>query len=106
MQKISSSYFIPRGPERSSSHFKRVRRMPLYSFPHHADHSYRIDANKNRYFIHLDIDAFFAQVEQRDNPQLLGKPVSIGGNGGNKGICMTASYEARRCGIEIGMSVV
>lgn len=54
----------------------------------------------------MDIDAFFAQVEQRDNPKLRGKPVSVGGNGGMKGICMTASYEARACGVEIGMSVV
>jgi DNA polymerase-4 len=80
--------------------------MPLYSFPHHAEHSTRFEKNKNRFFIHLDIDAFFAQVEQRDNPKLRGKPVSVGGNGGMKGICMTASYEARAYGVEIGMSVV
>lgn len=80
--------------------------MPLYSFPHHAEQNYKITRNNNRYFIHLDIDAFFAQVEQRDNPKLRGKPVSVGGNGGMKGICMTASYEARACGVEIGMSVV
>lgn len=80
--------------------------MPLYSFPHHAEHSIKIQENHNRYFIHLDVDAFFAQVEQRDNPKIQGKPVSVGGNGGMKGICMTASYEARACGVEIGMSVV
>ncbi len=80
--------------------------MPLYSFPHHAEQNHKITRNQNRYFIHLDIDAFFAQVEQRDNPKLKGKPVSVGGNGGMKGICMTASYEARACGVEIGMSVV
>jgi DNA polymerase-4 len=80
--------------------------MPLYSFPHHAEQSTKFAKNTNRYFIHLDIDAFFAQVEQRDNPKLRGKPVSVGGNGGMKGICMTASYEARAYGVEIGMSVV
>lgn len=106
MEKISSSYFITRGRERESTLFKRVRFMPLYSFPHHAEHKTKIEKNQNRYFIHLDIDAFFAQVEQRDNPKLRGKPVSVGGNGGMKGICMTASYEARAYGVEIGMSVV
>src|SRR5690349_24038119 len=106
MQKISSSYFIARGVARPSSLFKRVRFMPLYSFPHHAEQNYKTVRNSSRYFIHLDIDAFFAQVEQRDNPDLRGKPVSVGGNGGMKGICMTASYEARKCGVEIGMSVV
>src|SRR4030095_8542512 len=106
MDKISSSYFIARGTNKASSLFKRVRFMPLYSFPHHAEHSTKYEKNKNRFFIHLDIDAFFAQVEQRDNPKLRGKPVSVGGNGGMKGICMTASYEARACGVERGMSVV
>lgn len=106
MEKISSSYFIARGTDRSSSLFKRVRFMPLYSFPHHAEQSTKAERNQNRYFIHMDIDAFFAQVEQRDNPKLRGKPVSVGGNGGMKGICMTASYEARAYGVEIGMSVV
>ena len=106
MDKISSSYFIARGTDKASSLFKRVRMMPLYSFPHHADQNHKIEKNHNRFFIHLDLDCFFAQVEQRDNPKLKGKPVSVGGNGGNKGICMTASYEARRKGVEIGMSVV
>lgn len=106
MNKISSSYFISRGTDKASSLFKRVRFMPLYSFPHHAEQGCKAVKNKNRFFIHLDIDAFFAQVEQRDNPYLKGRPVSVGGNGGMKGICMTASYEARRYGVEIGMSVV
>src|SRR5205085_12347124 len=106
MEKISSSFFIPRGQEKSSSLFKRVRMIPLYSFPHHAEQNHKLTANKNKFFIHMDLDAFFAQVEQRDNPKLKGKPVSVGGNGGLKGICMTASYEARERGVEIGMSVV
>src|SRR4030095_9886242 len=106
MDKISSSYFIARGTDRTSSLFKPVRLMPLYSFPHHAEQNHKVARNTNRYFIHLDLDAFFAQVEQRDNPNLRGKPVSVGGNGGMKGICMTASYEARAKGVEIGMSVV
>lgn len=80
--------------------------MASYSFPHHKDLNYKLDQNRNKYFIHLDLDAFFAQVEQRDNPKLKGKPVSVGGGEGNKGIIMTASYEARAFGVEIGMSVV
>lgn len=80
--------------------------MPMYSFPHHRDFNHKLDENRNKYFIHLDLDAFFAQVEQRDNPKLRGKPVSVGGGEGNRGIIMTASYEARAFGVDIGMSVV
>lgn len=77
----------------------------MYSFPHHADLNYRAEKYAGRFFIHIDFDAFYAQVEQRDNPKLRGKPVSVGGNGGIKGIVMTASYEARALGVETGMSV-
>lgn len=104
--KLSSSFFIPRDASRSSHLFKRVRMMASYCFPHHKDLNHKTDKNRNRFFIHLDLDAFFAQVEQRDNPKLKGKPVSVGGGEGNRGIVMTASYEARKMGVEIGMSVV
>ncbi len=104
--KLSSSFFIPREASRQAHLFKRIRMMPMYSFPHHKDLNHRLDENRNKYFIHLDLDAFYAQVEQRDNPKLRGKPVSVGGGEGNKGIVMTASYEARRFGVDIGMSVV
>ena len=104
--KISSSFFIPRDSRPSAHLFKRIRMMPLYSFPHHKDLGNTTGANRNKYFIHLDLDAFYAQVEQRDNPKLRGKPVSVGGGEGNKGIVMTASYEARKYGVDIGMSVV
>lgn len=104
--KLSSSFFIPRDASRASHTFKRVRMMASYSFPHHKDLDHRITQNRNKFFIHLDLDAFFAQVEQRDNPKLKGKPVSVGGGEGNRGIIMTASYEARAKGVEIGMSVV
>jgi DNA polymerase-4 len=80
--------------------------MPLYSFPHLKDMNLRLKAHVNRYFAHIDFDAFFAQVEQRDNPKLRGKAVSVGGTGGSRGIVMTASYEARARGVETGMSVV
>jgi len=53
--------------------------------------------------IHLDIDAFFAAVEQRDNPHLKNKPVIVGGVSSGRGVVSTASYEARSFGIHSGM---
>ncbi|MCU0371766.1 MAG: DNA polymerase IV, partial [Ignavibacteria bacterium] len=105
MDNISSSFFVPRNEQGYPEMYRRIRMMPLYSFPHYNDLKPYVQAEGRRYFIHIDFDAFYAQVEQRDNPNLRGKPVSVGSTTGMKGIVMTASYEARAYGIETGISL-
>lgn len=57
---------------------------------------------ESRIVVHLDLDAFYASVEQLDRPRLRGKPLIVGGRS-NRGVVTTASYEARQFGIHSGM---
>ena len=63
---------------------------------------------KERIILHIDMDYFFAQIEERENPQFKGKPVVVGADpkgGKGRGVVSTANYEARKYGIKSGMPI-
>jgi len=62
-----------------------------------------LPSNRQRKIIHIDMDCFYAAIEVRDDPDLQGKPVAVGGQANTRGVLCTCNYEARKYGIHSAM---
>lgn len=82
----------------------RNNALDVVHYLHRVTHGgYEMDLERNRKIIHIDMDAFYASVEQRDFPSYRGKPVIVGGSPQSRGVVATCSYEARAFGVHSAM---
>lgn len=76
----------------------------MSTFPSHQKRVVGTGQRSTRRIMHIDMDAYFAALEQKANPKLVGRPVVVGSPGDQRGVVSTASYESRVFGIHSGMS--
>jgi len=93
-----------------NSHHRKANVCRLSSEPRDARKSQipnrKSEMPSHRVIFHLDMDAFYASVEQRDRPELRGQPVIVGGSPTRRGVVCAASYEARKFGVRSAMPTV